>query len=93
MALQLDNITVIPFLLAHLSQFGLNRSHVHEIHVADLELDVERRGRFADGPACRGGCDGWQAGVDGWFRRWGVERFLGTTREAQGTGVNLRGVG
>src|SRR5712691_5436566 len=29
MALQLDNITVIPFLLAHLSQFGLHRSHVN----------------------------------------------------------------
>jgi hypothetical protein len=28
MTLQLDTITVIPFLLAHLSQFGLNGSHV-----------------------------------------------------------------
>src|SRR6266487_220330 len=25
----------------------------HELHVPDLELDVERGGRFADGPACR----------------------------------------
>ena len=28
MTLQLDNITVIPFLLAHRSEFGLNGSHV-----------------------------------------------------------------
>ena len=28
MTLQLDNITVIPFLLTHLSQFGSNGSHV-----------------------------------------------------------------
>ena len=41
----------------------------HELHVADLELDVERRRRFADRPACRGGCGGWQAGGDGWLRR------------------------
>jgi hypothetical protein len=40
MTLQLDNITVIPFLLAHLGQFGLNRSHVHEFHIAHLELHV-----------------------------------------------------
>ena len=28
---------------------------VHDVHVADLELDVERGGRFADGPGGRGG--------------------------------------
>ena len=28
MTLQLDTITVIPFLLTHLSQFGSNGSHV-----------------------------------------------------------------
>jgi len=30
MTLQLDTITVIPFLLTHLSQFGSNGSHVKE---------------------------------------------------------------
>ena len=34
----------------------------HEFHVADLELDVERRGRFADGPARRA----WVLRVAGW---------------------------
>src|SRR5712691_8252237 len=63
----------------------------HEFHVADLEFDVERGGRFADGPGgCAGGC-GWQAGVHGWLRRWGGEWLLCTAREAQGAGVNLRG--
>src|SRR5712691_10636325 len=51
MTLQLDNTTVIPLLLAHLSQFGLNGSHVHELHVAHLELHVHRGRRFAGGPA------------------------------------------
>src|SRR5712691_6724474 len=61
----------------------------HDLHVPELELDVERGGRFADGPACRGGCGGWQAGGDGWFRRWEVERLIGKASEAQGAQVHF----
>src|SRR5262249_925090 len=49
------------------------------------------RGRFADGPACRSGCCGWQAGVERRLRSWRVERLLCVAREAQGAGVNLCG--
>jgi hypothetical protein len=38
MTLQLDNITVIPFLLTHLSQFGSNGSHVKAKPCATLRV-------------------------------------------------------
>ena len=40
MTLQLDNITVIPFLLTHLSQFGSNGSHVKYLPSYSPELNL-----------------------------------------------------
>src|SRR5262249_43305247 len=54
---------------------------IHQLHVTDLELDVERGGRFADGPARRRGCWRRQAGVERRLQRWWVERLLGTASE------------
>ena len=45
MTLQLDTITVIPFLLTHLSQFGSNGSHVKAKPSAALRVARKKHAR------------------------------------------------
>src|SRR5262249_39147722 len=62
----------------------------HELHVADLELDVERGGRFADGPACRSGCGGGVGGGGGSGPRWGGVGLLRPGSAGPAARVGLR---
>jgi len=79
MTLQLDNITVIPFLLTHLSQFGSNGSHVK------APLAALGAAAALTAPAAPLGSDrrlaekaGWGHGLGGhrWRSRWSRRSVL-----------------